>query len=152
MVQPNRRVDIMVVIDDPENTGKRVAKLFMSNMRVLAIGAASERGQDGRPINAAVASIEVTPREAEKLAIAATQGALQLMLRGHGDTDGIETKGANSADVLADLKRSRSTLVTKPPPANRPPSVFRDTLVRDLLLRSSRVDVKFQADSAKRQP
>jgi len=152
MVQPNSRVDIMVVSNGPENTGKRVAKLFMSNMRVLAIGAASERGQDGRPINAAVASIEVTPREAEKLAIAATQGALQLMLRGHGDTDGIETKGANSADVLADLKRSRSTLVTKPPPANRPPSVFRDTLVRDLLLRSSRVDVKFQADSAKRQP
>ena len=152
MVQPNSRVDIMVVSNGPENTGKRVAKLFMSNMRVLAIGAASERGQDGRPINAAVASIEVTPREAEKLAIAATQGALQLMLRGHGDTDGIETKGANSADVLADLKRSGSTLVTKPPPANRPPSVFRDTLVRDLLLRSSRVDVKFQADSAKRQP
>jgi len=152
MVQPNSRVDIMVVSNGPENTGKRVAKLFMSNMRVLAIGAASERGQDGRPLNAAVASIEVTPREAEKLAIAATQGALQLMLRGHGDTDGIETKGANSADVLADLKRSRSTLVTKPPPANRPPSVFRDTLVRDLLLRSSRVDVKFQADSAKRQP
>jgi len=152
MVQPNSRVDIMVVSNGPENTGKRVAKLFMSNMRVLAIGAASERGQDGRPINAAVASIEVTPREAEKLAIAATQGALQLMLRGHGDTDGIETKGANSADVLADLKRSGSTLVTKPPPASRPPSVFRDTLVRDLLLRSSRVDVKFQADSAKRQP
>jgi len=152
MVQPNSRVDIMVVSNGPENTGKRVAKLFMSKMRVLAIGAASERGQDGRPINAAVASIEVTPREAEKLAIAATQGALQLMLRGHGDTDGIETKGANSADVLADLKRSRSTLVTKPPPASRPPSVFRDTLVRDLLLRSSRVDVKFQADSAKRQP
>ena len=151
MVQPNSRVDIMVVMNDPKES-RQVAKLFMSNMRVLAIGAASERGQDGRPINAAVASIEVTPREAEKLAIAATQGALQLMLRGHGDTDGIETKGANSADVLADLKRSRSTLVTKPPPASRPPSVFRDTLVRDLLLRSSRVDVKFQADSAKRQP
>jgi pilus assembly protein CpaB len=85
MVQPNSRVDIMVVIDDPENVGKRVAKLFMSNMRVLAIGAAPERAQDGRPISAAVASIEVTPEEAEKLAIAAAQGSLQLVLRGYGD-------------------------------------------------------------------
>ncbi len=53
MVQPNSRVDIMVVIDDPENAGKSTAKLFMSNMRVLAIGAAPERAQDGRPISAA---------------------------------------------------------------------------------------------------
>jgi len=82
MVQPNSRVDIMVVIDDPDNAGKRVAKLFMSNMRVLAIGAAPERAQNGAPINAAVASIEVTPTEAEKLAIAAAQGSLHLLLRG----------------------------------------------------------------------
>jgi pilus assembly protein CpaB len=39
MVQPNSRVDIMVVINDPEQQ-KQVAKLFMENMRVLAIAAA----------------------------------------------------------------------------------------------------------------
>lgn len=87
MVQPNSRVDIMVVINDPEQQ-KQVAKLFMENMRVLAIGAAPERTQDGRPISAAVASIEVTPTEAERLAIAAAQGALQLVLRGYGDPGG----------------------------------------------------------------
>jgi pilus assembly protein CpaB len=81
VVQPNSRVDIMVVINDPEQR-KQVAKLFMENMRVLAIGAAPERAQDGRPINSAVASIEVTPTEAERLAIAASQGTLQLVLRG----------------------------------------------------------------------
>ena len=103
MVQPNSRVDIMVVIDDPDNAGKRVAKLFMSNMRVLAIGAAPERAQNGAPINAAVASIEVTPTEAEKLAIAAAKGSLQLVLRGYGDPDSIDTSGAVANDVLRDL-------------------------------------------------
>src|SRR6478736_1004670 len=49
-------VAVMVVINDPEQQ-KQVAKLFMENMRVLAIGAAPERAQDGRPISAAVASI-----------------------------------------------------------------------------------------------
>ena len=94
MVQPNSRVDIMVVIADPDNAGKQVAKLFMSNMRVLAIGAAPERAQDGRPISAAVASIEVTPEESERLAIAAAQGSLQLVLRGYGDPDSVITSAA----------------------------------------------------------
>src|SRR5215211_5848160 len=110
MVQPNSRVDIMVVMNDPE-ASKQVATLFMQNMRVLAIGAAPERAQDGRPINAAVASIEVTPDQAEKLAIAAAQGALQLVLRGYGDPDSISTGGAVANDVLTDIKRSRTVPV-----------------------------------------
>jgi pilus assembly protein CpaB len=114
MVRPNSRVDIMVVINDPEQQ-KQVAKLFMENMRVLAIGAAPERTQDGRPISAAVASIEVTPTEAERLAIAAAQGALQLVLRGYGDPDSIDTKGVVANDVLTDSKRLKSAPVRRSP-------------------------------------
>jgi pilus assembly protein CpaB len=171
MVQPNSRVDIMVVMNDPKES-RQVAKLFMSNMRVLAIGAAPERAQDGRPINAAVASIEVTPEQSETLAIAAAQGALQLVLRGYGDPDSIETKGANPSDVLADLKRARSvpvpvtqqrrqTAAAKPPapapvqPAPppvvlAPPPKKPDTLTVQVFRGNARSDNKFQADSAKR--
>ena len=171
MVQPNSRVDIMVVMNDPKES-KQVAKLFMSNMRVLAIGAAPERAQDGRPINAAVASIEVTPEQSETLAIAAAQGALQLVLRGYGDPDSIETKGANPADVLADLKRSRSVPVpvtqprrqtaaakpaaaapvqpAPPPVVLAPPPKKPDTLTVQVFRGNARSDNKFQADSAKR--
>ena len=84
IVQPNSRVDIMVVVNDPE-ASKQVARLFMQNMRVLAIAAAPQRAPDGRPIHAAVASIEVTPEQAQKLAVVAQQGSLQLVLRGYGD-------------------------------------------------------------------
>jgi pilus assembly protein CpaB len=91
LVQPGSRVDIMVVIDDPAH-GKRVAKLFMENMRVLAIGALAEPPQDARPINSYVATIEVTPGEAERLAIAASQGSLRLALRGYGDSDSINAR------------------------------------------------------------
>jgi hypothetical protein len=91
------------------------------------------------------------------LAIAAAQGALQLVLRGYGDPDSIDAKGANPADVLADLKRARSVPVpARPPTATRPDPVrvrvFRDTLVHDLLLRHRLTDTRFQTDSAKRQP
>ena len=98
MVQPNSRVDIMVVINDREQK-RWVAKLFMHNMRVLAVGAAPEWGQDGRPISAAVVSIEVTPKESERLAIAAAKGYLQLVLRGPGDPDSVNTWGAVGSDV-----------------------------------------------------
>jgi pilus assembly protein CpaB len=172
MVQPNSRVDIMVVIGDPENAGKTTAKLFMSNMRVLAIGAAPERAQDGRPISAAVASIEVTPEESERLAIAAAQGALQLVLRGYGDPDSISTNGANASDVLTDIKRSRTVqlrerapeprrtaqratppapvivapqpFVQPPPPKPARPDSFNVKVFRG----TNAQDLKFQKDSA----
>ena len=61
----------------------QLAKLAMENMRVLAIGSVSQRAGDGRAVYASVVTVEVTPAEAEKLAILSTQGALQVILRHH---------------------------------------------------------------------
>jgi pilus assembly protein CpaB len=113
MVQPNSRVDIMVIIDDRKK-GTRVAKLFMSNLRLLAILHGTERAADGRPIDAAIASIEVTPDQAEKLAAASAMGALQLVMRGYGDPDSVSTTGAVADDVLTTIKRSRTARVRRP--------------------------------------
>jgi len=77
LIQPNSRVDILVVINSGAEKGN-VAKLFMENMRVLAIGAVAQRTEDGRQINAAVCTVEVTPDEGERLAMATTQGPIQL--------------------------------------------------------------------------
>jgi pilus assembly protein CpaB len=110
MIQPNSRVDVMVTIRDNEK-GQQVSKLFMSNMRVLSVGTISQVSSDNRPISAPTATIEVTPVEAERLAIAQGEGRIQLVLRGYGDPDSIKTEGAKSADVLAQL---RSAPVAKP--------------------------------------
>jgi pilus assembly protein CpaB len=104
LIQPNSRVDILVVIDGGEKG--RVAKLFMENMRILAIGSVPQRAEDGRPINAAVATVEVTPNEGERLAIATTQGQIQLMLRGYGDPDSAKTAGATTAQIVSGLSRA----------------------------------------------
>ena len=106
MVQPNSRVDIMVVLDDPNDPSKRVARLLMSNMRVLGIGLVIQRTENGRPINATVATIEVTPEEAKRLAIAASQGSLQLALRGSGDSDSIHSFPSAVQVVPAPLPRA----------------------------------------------
>jgi pilus assembly protein CpaB len=118
LIQANSRVDILVVIDGGEKG--RLAKLFMENMRVLAIGSISQRSDDGRPINAAVATVEVTPEEGEKLAIATTQGSIQLMLRGYGDPDSAKTNGATTAQIVQGLNRA-TTVAQAPAPARAEP-------------------------------
>jgi pilus assembly protein CpaB len=115
MVQPNSRVDVLVVTRDSK-TQKDVAKTFMSNMRVLAVGTINQTSADNRPIQATTVSLEVTPAEAERLAIAQGTGRIQLSLRGYGDPDSIRTNGANSDDVLAQL---RSAPIANPEPIRR---------------------------------
>src|SRR5918994_1554530 len=88
LIQPNSRVDVLVVVDRGEQG--RLARLFMENMRVLAIGPVAQRGDDGRPINAAVATLEVTPEEGEHLSVAASQGQIQLVLRGYGEPSAVD--------------------------------------------------------------
>ena len=125
-----------------------MAKLFMSNMRVLAIGAAPERAQDGRPINAAVASIEVTPTEAEKLATAAAQGALQLVLRGYGDPGSIRVTPYDMPNAIPRDRRRGNMPRYIPPPRSLQP----DTLTVKVFRGRARIDPSFAQDSAKRRP
>jgi pilus assembly protein CpaB len=120
LIQPNSRVDVLVNIrDDRSAKETQVAKLFMENMRVLSVGQQVTRGDDGKPINATTATLEVTPEEAERLAIAMGQGSIALVLRGYGDPDSIKTKGATSSDVLSQLRDGRLVELT-PKPADPP--------------------------------
>jgi pilus assembly protein CpaB len=147
---------------------QRTAKIFMSNMRVLAMQTQTTTSADGRPIPATVATIEVTPDEYELLSVAQAQGAIQLVLRGYADPDSVKTKGATSADV----ERAMRNAPVVRAPQNRPaaPRVAPETVhVRDPVQvpapkpaarpDSSRIEVfrgqekkevKFQKDSAKR--
>jgi pilus assembly protein CpaB len=119
LIQPNSRVDVLVTLREEGENSRARAKLFMNNMRVLSVGTQVERGEDGKPISATTATLEVTPDEAERLAVAANQGSIQLVLRGYGDPDSVRTPGATSADVLAQL-RSGGQSSADPTPAPAP--------------------------------
>ena len=120
LIQPNSRVDVLVTLREEGSENSRArAKLFMNNMRVLSVGTQVERGEDGKPISATTATLEVTPEEAERLAVAANQGSIQLVLRGYGDPDSVRTPGATSADVLAQLRSGPAVSADPPAPAPR---------------------------------
>jgi len=115
LIQPNSRVDVLVNINNANDGGRQVSKLFMENMRVLSVGTSVERDAEGRPIQATTAALEVTPQEAERLAVAVNQGSIQLVLRGYGDPDSVRTKGASSQDVLSQLESAKTVAAPTPP-------------------------------------
>lgn len=123
LLQPNSRVDVLVTIrDNAANRQTPVAKLFMENMRVLSVGTTVDRDVDGKPIKATSVTLEVTPDEAERLAVAAHEGSIQLVLRGFGDPASVKTTGARTSDVLEQMSRARPAAPpAEPGPRVRPP-------------------------------
>jgi pilus assembly protein CpaB len=120
LIQPNSRVDVLVTMRPSQSEPNQVAKLFMSNMRVLAVGTVVTSGPDNRTINATTATLEVTPEEAERLALATREGTIQLVLRGFGDPDAIQTQGARSGDVLSQLRSAQAVRPAGATPAPAP--------------------------------
>jgi len=116
MIEPNSRVDVLVAVNDPE-TGRQVAKVFMSNVRVLAVSQSPPSAGGNRQV---VATVEVSLDEAAELAAAAAQGTLQLLLRGYGDPDSLGG-------------RFESPMAVRPRPNRDRMPVYKPTWPRDRL-------------------
>ncbi|MFA6810709.1 MAG: Flp pilus assembly protein CpaB [Desulfoplanes sp.] len=106
-IRPGNRVDVLVTMKDPK-TKKNKTKLVMNNVPVLATGTQIERTTDGKPAPVDVYTLEVTPEEAEKLALVSTLGNLQFALRNIKDTDEVYTSGTNISDALLSCYRGKN--------------------------------------------
>ena len=105
-IKPADRVDVMVTIE-PEG-GKQanmMSKMILENVKVLASGTQMERkGKDEEPKPVQVITVEVNVEEAEKLALASTQGRLRLALRNPLNKEHVLTKGANVGALLSSYR------------------------------------------------
>jgi pilus assembly protein CpaB len=102
-IMPGTLVDIVVVID-PEQKGMQdpISKIVLQNIKVLANGQNIDKPEDQREANSVKAvTLQVTPEQAEKLALAASEGKLQLVMRNSTDQGDEETKGINKRDLLS---------------------------------------------------
>ncbi len=107
-IKPGDRVDIMVTL---ANVGKseRITKTVLENTLVLATGKQMERtGPDEKPRAVKVITFEVSLEEAEKLALASTEGKLRLALRSPVNSEPELTKGATPKSLLSSYKSSAS--------------------------------------------
>ena len=81
-VIPGTMVDVLVTgrIPNGNNQGN-VTRTILEDVRVLAAGQKVEQDREGKPQTVPVITLLVTPAEASRLAMASTQGKIQLALR-----------------------------------------------------------------------
>ena len=138
-IKPSSRVDVLVTLSKTGEGGNPITKTVLENILVLAVGSEMEKtGKEEKPTPVDVITLEVTPEEAEKLALAATEGKLQMALRNSSDTAEVNTRGATipallasysgPAPVKAAVKPSSSRRVTQPAPPK--PKTFTVELIR----------------------
>jgi pilus assembly protein CpaB len=104
-IMPGNRVDVLVTLTEPK-TKLEKTKLVLENIPVLATGEQIKNDSKGKPSPVDVYTLEVTPQEGEKLALAAAKGKLQFALRNMMDSESVLTKGATISQTLASLSPS----------------------------------------------
>jgi pilus assembly protein CpaB len=86
-VIPGTMVDVLVTGSIPGAGAEgNVTRTILENKRVLAAGQKIEQDRDGKPQTVPVITLLVSPEDAARLTMAATQGKLQLALRNTIDT------------------------------------------------------------------
>ncbi len=103
-IMPGTNVDVVVVIDPDEKSGMQnpISKIVLQNIRVLANGQNIDKPEDQREANSVKAvTLQVTPEQAEKLALASSEGKLQLVMRNSTDQGDEQTIGINKRTLLS---------------------------------------------------
>jgi len=99
-INPGNRVDVLVTIEDPKKKEDKT-KTILENILVLATGTQIQENDKGEPAPVDVYTLEVDPEDGEKLALAATEGRVQLSLRSTLDTETVLTTGVTIPKMLA---------------------------------------------------
>lgn len=102
-ITPGAIVDVILTVTPPGGS-QSFSRIVLQNVPVLAIAQTMEQ-KEGKPVVVPTVTMDVTPEDAEKLAIASTQGRLQLVLRRAGDKEVAKTTGATVTKVLAGAGR-----------------------------------------------
>ncbi len=125
-IQPSDAVDVLITraIEGADN--RQLTDVLLQNVRVIALDQ-NAKGADGKPVVAKTATLEVTPTDAQKLALGQQVGSLSLVLRKPGQ----EQDNAMVQTVsLEDLRYSLYGATRYPAAATARPAAPRSTVRR----------------------
>jgi pilus assembly protein CpaB len=116
-IHPGDLVDVITTMQTPKTNQvagqpEYRSKIVLQNIRVLAVGEHLVT-ENNKPENVPAVTLLVTPEESERLALASTQGKLQLTMRSQTDNAEAPTPGISPPDLLA---ASSAAPVAAPPP------------------------------------
>ena len=136
-VLPGDRVDVIAISKQTGgSSGGALAKTILQNIEILAAGEKTEKkGND--PITVQAVTLLIDPIGAEALALAASEGTINLTLRNPNDTQTSEMREGLTSNELfrSDKKKDAApppkpkpqTVVQKPPPPQKRDSL---TIIR----------------------
>jgi pilus assembly protein CpaB len=104
-VLPGNRVDILATASPTDTHQDTTTKVILANVQVLTAGTRMEQDQEkGKPMQVTVVTLLVFPEQAERLALASTEGKIQLALRNPLDKGAPETPGIKTATLMGAVK------------------------------------------------
>jgi pilus assembly protein CpaB len=116
-VKPNDTVDVLItrqaIGPDGTDRGEQVTDVLLQNIRVIAMGADAV-GANGKPSSTRNATLELTPVDAQKVALGQRLGSLSFVLRKPGEEQNIPNVESVSLDDL------RYSYYSSLPPGARP--------------------------------
>src|SRR5688572_10073341 len=78
-VLPGNRVDVVATASPTDSRSDTTSKVVLSNVQVLTAGTRIERdGDQSKAVQVTVVTLLVSPEQAERLALASTEGKIQL--------------------------------------------------------------------------
>ena len=119
-VTPGTRVDVMTIIsranEDP------MSRVVVSNVKVLTANTRydQEDAKQGEAIRSTVVTVEVSPLDAERIALAQAEGQLMLTLRNPLDVQPTETTGVNTAELFGARAKTAAKPVARKAPSPQP--------------------------------
>ena len=127
-VVPGTHVDVVVTLRRGEES---MTRAVVSDVQVLTAGTRydQQKSRDGQPIPSTVVTVLVTPADAERIALAASEGQIMLTLRNPMDRKPTETAGIRTrallgqADPAPVVKAVEGRRVAVKPPAPPAPAV-----------------------------
>src|SRR5512145_3073098 len=106
-VLPGTRVDVVATASPSQSRVDATSKLILSNVQVLTAGTRMEQDQEqGKPVQVTVVTLLVNPEQAERLALASTEGKIQLALRNPLDQGAPQTPGIKTAALVGIVKQA----------------------------------------------
>jgi|SRR5436305_4160443 len=124
-VVPGMRVDVLISGGNGDGGRNGVlSRTVLQNIEVLSAGQKIEKTADGKPQDAQVVNLLVTPDQAEVLSLASSEAKVQLVLRNPLDTKEEKTSGTSVAALFglseAPKPVASAAPVRVPTPAPKP--------------------------------
>jgi pilus assembly protein CpaB len=129
-VTPGTMVDVLVTgkVSDVGHGGDNITRTILENVRVLAAGQKIEQDREGKPQTVPVITLLVSPEDAGRLAMASTQGKIQLALRNTVDNKKVGPAAVLEANLFSGgapaPKHTGPVKVAAPHPAPASPYVI----------------------------